>query len=801
MLKHYFITALRNLLKNKIFTTINVVGLSASITIFLSLVSYVTYQFSFDKFYPGSDRLYRVNYSEYQEGQPVIETSRSHSRTALLVHEYVPQAEAVCRLYFEKAFVWNEDVKLVDQNMMFADSSFFKVFDIRLLEGDRDKALEAPLSVVISQSQAEAYFPNEDPMGKTLFFNERLPFVVTGVFEDIPENTSLDYDFLLSWATIWHYGWGSRDGDFNHPACFTFLKLKTDVNVAAADAGLNKMANEHIQNLKLRGHTGRYELQPLTDIHTSKDLSGSIKPGTSKTLLFSLMSLAIFILIGAWINYINLSVARLIERADEIGVRKVFGATRVAISGQFFLEAIILSAITFLIGFLLYLYVGRSASEWLSLNITIGRLDTARLILYMFAFVAGTTVIAAYPAFFVSRYKPVLILKNKLGSGKGRTNFLYQSLMVFQLFLAIAVVGITLIAGRQIAYMRTFDSGFDSRQTVTLRAPASTNSDSLRYSRYSAFRKEVLQHPEFRSGTSSFNVPGEEIRFHDESVHAIGSNNDRKQSFKVLWIDEGFRETFGLTLKGGRDFNENEYGNTCLINESAAVALGYKAATDAVNTDIMTGANEKLTVVGVLKDYHHQSLRSSVEPVIFVHKHPYEYGYYSFSVESREGEFLTKLRDIWNRHYPNDHFVYYFMDRFFEEQYNQDELFGKLLNIFSVISIIVASLGLFGMASISIAKRTKEIAVRKVLGATTVNLLVMLSKTYVKMIIIGCALAFPAAYYLTSQWLKEFSYRIDVKWWMILLPGLIVLLTTLMTIGTQAIRASVANPADKLRDQ
>jgi putative ABC transport system permease protein len=229
--------------------------------------------------------------------------------------------------------------------------------------------------------------------------------------------------------------------------------------------------------------------------------------------------------------------------------------------------------------------------------------------------------------------------------------------------------------------------------------------------------------------------------------------------------------------------------------------LGYKTATDAVNTDILTGSNQKLTVVGVLKDYHHQSLRSNVDPVIFVDKHPYEYGYYSFSVQSREGEFLGKLREIWNKHYPNDHFVYYFMDRFFEEQYNQDELFGKLLNAFSVISIIVASLGLFGMASISIAKRTKEIAVRKVLGATTGNLLMMLSKTYVKMILIGCALAFPAAYYLTALWLKEFSYRIDVKWWMILLPGVIVLITTLITIGGQAIRAAIANPADKLRDQ
>jgi len=781
MLRHYFITALRNLAKNKVFTSINVTGLSVSIAIFLSLVSFVAYQFSFDKFYPGSDKIYRVNYTEFMEGEPVIETARSHSRTALLIHEYVPQVEAVCRLYNEKAYFWNEDIRLVDQNMFFADSSFFKVFDIKLIVGDRDKALEAPMSLVISKSQAEVYFPNQNPMGKTLYMNERLPFTITGIFDDIPKNTSLDYDFLVSWATIWYMGWASQEGDFDHPGLFTFFKLKDKItDISAVNAALNRMADEHIQNLKLIGHTGKYELQALTDLHTSKDLNGEIKPGISKVLLYSLLSLAIFILVAAWINYVNLSVARLIERADEIGIRKVFGATRLAISGQFFLEAIILSAVTFLIGFLIYLYIGFSASNWLGLNITIGRMHTPQLMMYMVAFVAGTTLIAFYPAYFVSRYKPVLILKNKLGSGKGRSNVLYQSLMVFQLFLSIAVVGITLIAGRQISYMLNFDSGFNARQTITLLAPASTNSDSLRYSRYSAFRNDVLQYPEFKSGTSSFNVPGEEIRFHDESLHAVGSNNDKKESFKVLWIDEGFKETFGLTLIGGRNFHVGEFANTCLINESAALALGYSTPGDAVNSDI---------------------INSPVEPVIFIDRHPYEYGYYSFSVQSTEGQFLNTLEKIWKEHYPNDQFVYHFMDRFFEEQYSQDKLFGKLLNSFSVISIIVASLGLFGIATISMAKRTKEIAVRKVFGASTGNLLVMLSKTYVKMILIGCVFAFPASYYLTSEWLKEFSNRIDMNWWMILLPGLIVLITTLLTISGLAIRAAVANPAEKLRDQ
>lgn len=802
MLRHYLITALRNLSRNRLFTAINIIGLSVSIAIFLALTGYVTYQFSYDRFYPDADRIYRINYSESQEGVPLIETARTHDRAALLIHEYVPQVEAVCRVYHEKAYVWTEDVKLVDQNMLYADSSFFQVFDVRLVSGSPESVLKAPLSVAISQSQARTYFGDQDPIGKTLFFNERLPFVVTGVFEDIPKNTSVEYDFLLSWSTLYFYGWSERDGSFDHPWTFTFIRLKDNVtDVQGVTTALSKMADDHIQSLKLRGHTGKYELRPLTDLHTSRDLNGEIKPGTSKTLLYSLLSLAIFILIAAWINYVNLSVARLIERADEIGVRKVFGASRIAISGQFFFEAIILSLFTFTFGFILYLYFSANISEWLAVNVTFERMAPGQVLVYLLVFVTGTTLIAFYPAFFVSRYKPVLILKNKLASGKGRSNYLYQTLMVFQLFLSIAVVGITLIAGRQISYMRKFDSGFNATQTVTLRAPASTNSDSLRYSRYSAFRKEVLQYAEFKSGTSSFNIPGEEIRFHDESVHAVGAGNERKQSFKVLWTDEGFVETFGLTLKGGRNFNEKEFGTTCLVNEAAAVALGYKSGLDAVNTEIIMSDNRKLTVIGVVKDYNQTSIRKAIEPMIFLHLHPFEYGYYSFSVQSREGNFLKTLESVWNKHYPNDQFVYYFMDRFFEEQYRQDELFGKLLNIFSVISIVVASLGLFGMASISIAKRTKEIAVRKVLGASVLNLLVMLSGTYVRLILAGCLFAFPAAWYLTHKWLGEFSYRIEVQWWMIVLPGVIVLGTTLLTISARAIRAALANPAKSLRDQ
>jgi putative ABC transport system permease protein len=803
MLKHYWNTAIRNLLRNKLFTTINIIGLSLSIATFLALTGYVQYQFSYDDFYADGDRIYRIDYFEYQQGEAVLQSARTHDRTALLVHEYVSQAEAVTRVYNEKAYVFTDKVHIVDQDMLFVDSSFFKVFKLNMISGSPDQGLIPPHAVMISQSQAKTYFGNEDPMGKILYFNENLVFTVTGVFEDVPDNTSLKFDFLLSWSTMPFNGWITKDGEFTSPWTFTFVKLNAHTNdVQAINDQLSRMAKEQIVSLEKRGHTGRYELRPYLDLHTSAELSGSIDPGVSKTLLFTLLSLAVFILVAAWINYINLSLARSLDRANEIGVRRVFGATRIAIGGQFILEAFILASVTFLLGYVLYALFTGPFAGMLFTDVTFLPSTPITAILYFVCFVIGTTLIAYYPAYFISKYKPALILKNKLGKGKGRANVLHQGLMVFQLFLAVGIVGVTIIAGKQIAFMRAYDSGFDATQTISLRAPASTNSDSLRYTRFNAFRNEVTQLASFQSGTATMNIPGQEIRFHDEGIHAVGTTNEKKQSFWVMWADEGYQETFGMKLVGGRNFNEQESGGTtCMITESAAIALGYKNPVDAVNTTFLTSEQQKVTVVGVWKDYHHESLRKSVDPIIFYHRHPHEYGYYSFNVRSREGNYLETLENIWNKHYPNDQFIYYFIDSFYEAQYKADELFGKLLGIFSIISIVVACLGLFGMATLAMVKRTKEIGVRKVLGATVWNILVLISSGYIRLILISCVFAFPLAYYFTQRWLDGFAYKIDISWWMIVLPGLIVMAVTLITISSQSLKAAMTNPAKSMREE
>lgn len=799
MLTHLLSFAIRNLRRFRLFTGINILGLAFSIAVFLALTGYVRYHFSYDSFYKDGNRMYRVEYAEEQAGLPVLETARTHSRTALLLHAYVPEAEAVARIYYEKAYIFTEDVKIPDQHMLFADSSFFKVFDVKVLAGSAETGLVAPHSVMISQSQAKAYFGDADPMGKSMYFNEGLHVTVTGVFEDIPETSSVDFDFLISWSTTVFYGWGSKDGSFDSPGNFTFVKLNRHVSdIDKINRSLSRMAAEHIATLEKRGHTGRYSLRPYEELHFARGLSGELKPGMNKNTLYALLALAFFILATGLINYLNLSLARSIERAGEIAVRRVFGAARRIIAYQFLIEAVIILLVSLSLGFATYQLFAGPMAGLLFDEVTFAPLDLDAGV-YLIAFVIGLMLVSIYPAWFISKYKPAVILRNRLG-GKSSAGLLYRSLLIFQLFLAVSILGMTLVAGNQVRYMRNLDAGFDAGNVVALNAPASTNSDSLRPVRYRAFRDEVLQHPAFVSGTSSFNIPGEEIRFHDDGVQAVGASNEKKHPFWILWVDEGYQETFGLTLLSGRNFNQKEFGN-CLINETASKALGYQQPEDAVNTKLILTDGSVLTIAGVWKDYHHQSMHQAITPVIYVHRHPFEYGYYSFLIQpGRDGKYLETLNDVWKKHYPNDPFIHRFMNAFFERQYQSDQLFERLLSIFSVISLVVAVLGLFGMASLAIAKRTKEIGVRKVLGAGVTGIVTLLSAGYLRLVLISCALAFPLIYYATTQWLGTFAYHVDFSPWMLLAPALIVTAIVVFTVATQSMRAARANPVDALRE-
>lgn len=800
MWKHYLITAVRNLKRQKVFSGINITGLSLGIATFLILVSYVQYEFSYDTWFPNHRNVYRIEYSEKQNNDYILKTSRSHSALSTVAGKQVSEIQYITKAYYEECLLFNDRAK-EHLNCLWVDSSFLNVFDLPLIRGDRNKALVAPFSVAISKSVAHTFFGNEDPIGKTVYFNEHVPLNVSAVYEDIPSNATLQHKFLISFTTLDKMLNWNGYGDFGGPWAFTFVSLYPQSNINAVNSKLGKIASDNISSLRTRHLTGSYSTRPITDTHFATGLTGDIEPVRNKTLLYALLSVAIFILIAAWVNYINLSLAQSFQRADEIVVRKVYGAGLSHITQQFMTEAFLISIITSVIGFSIYFLLQSFLSHYIATNFASTGSFVLTLLMCIPVIMLCTALIAIYPARVIAKYKPAFILKRQYNNGTNK-NILQKSLVTFQLCLSVFTIGYTIIAFKQINYMRHFDVGFNADQTISLRGPASRNMDSVRYQHFVAFRNDVLSNSAFSSGTASMNIPGQELRFHDEGIRLQGGNNEKKQSYWISQIDDGYIGTFGLKLLAGRNIEERDRNNGCIVNESAAKALGFATPQQAINANLLSGKDKPMQIVGVMQDYHQESLRKKVEPVIFKFEHPYEFGYYTFRTKTASrGDALNYLQDVYKKHFPNDPFVFYFMDNFFAKQYESDVIFGKLLALFSIMSIVVASLGLFGLASLNVQLRTKEIGIRKVVGASVSSILLLLSKDYIKLTVIGFIIASPILYYINNQWLSLFSYHITLHWWMFVLPGLIVLLIAWGIVCIQSLKAANVNPVRTLRSE
>ena len=801
MLKHYFITGIRNLLKHRFFSLLNIVGLSIGVATFLILMNYVNYEFSYDSYLPDSENIYRVDYYAYQGNELTEQNARTHTGLSSRIKQDMPEVQYVARAYNENCLLFNNKAK-GHQKGFWADSSFLNVFEVKMLQGDREKCLAAPRSMVISRSLANLYFGKEDPMGKDINLNEHIHFMVTGVFEDVPENASVRFNFLTSWSTMELFQWAPKGGDFYGAWASTYVKLKPGAkDISKINKHLKKIATDNVVSLREKNMKGKYELRPLKEIHFTQGMMGEPVPGRSKTILYALIGVAIFILIAAWINYINLSLAQSFQRAEEIMVRKVYGASISNISNQFITEAFIISGITVLTGFGFYYLFVNGLSAYLSPSFYKSQSLNQKWLGYFGFIILITIAVAVFPSRIIAKYNPAFILKRQYNNGSNK-NILKNGLIAFQMLLSIFTIGCTLIASRQINYMQRFNLGFDASHTISLAGPVSRNIDSLRYNRFCAFRDELLKDNNFIAGTASMNIPGEELRFHDESIRLSGSSNEKKQTFWVSNTDDGFIKTFGLKLLAGRNIEKRDWGINCLINESAAKALGFTNPAKAVNAEFIKSDNKRQRIVGVVQDFHHESLKKKIEPVIFNFDHPFEFGYYTFRINSHNREAaMDQLQQVWKKHYPDDPFVFYFMDTFFAKQYQDEIAFSKLLNLFSLMSIVVAALGLFGLASLSVVKRTKEIGIRKVVGASVFRILVLLSKDYVKLVVIAFAIALPLFYYIINQWLEMFSYKIELHWWMFLLPGLLVLLIACTIVSIQSLRAALTNPVKSLRTE
>lgn len=807
MIKNYLAIAIRSFLKHKSFTFLNIVGLSLGMVASLLILQYVKYERSYDVFHSKAKDIYRVNYNQWQNGKLRFECAAAVPAVGPALKNNFPEVVRFTRLFPVSGIAsYNSPMRGVisfrEEKMQIADSSVFEVFDIKLLSGDKIQSLAGPGKAVLSQRAVKKYFADEDPIGKTISWDGNRKFEVTGVFENLPENTHIKFDFLFSYATLnqetrneSETAWGWYD--FN---TYVLLRPGTDYKALQAkwDQWLQKTREE---DWKKYNSKQVFELQPLLDIHLGKVLLQESQPeerGNADSV-YSLSAIAFFILIIAWVNYINLATAKSFERANEVGVRKVMGAQKDQLMKQFLSEAFLVNLFAASLSVLAVWLLWPVFSNLSGRTIPIQYLmQSSFWLLVGGLFLVGSVLAGLYPALVLSGFKPITVLKGKVMRDPGG-NLLRKGLVVFQFVASVILISGSIIVYQQLHFMRGQDLGVNINQTLVIKGPGVVV-DSLFKNALEGMKAEVLQIPGVKSMTGSSNVPGDEI-FWANGIRKLTANVQGNMSGYIVGMDHDYVDAFGLKVIEGRNFDPSINGRkSVILNRAMATALDFKDAKRAIGEKVIQG-RDTLEIIGVLENYHQMSLKEQVTPLVYRYT-PQFAQFLSFKLEtSNYQNVLSQMQKIWETHFPGNPMDHFFLDQFFNRQYDQDKRFGQIFGLFTMLAIFVACLGLFGLASFMTLQRTKEIGIRKALGSTSSQVILLLSKGFIQLVLIANLIAWPLAWYVMDNWLQTFPYRISINPILFLLAGLGVVIIAFASVGLQTFKAARVNPALTLKNE
>lgn len=811
MIRNIIKLALRNLFKRSGYSMLNLAGLTTGMVCSLLILQYVLYERSYDRFPADADSVYRLRLDCYQKGELAWRSATVFPAYAPFMQRDFPEIEAVCRLYDAEAIFTNQkrDLHFSERKGYFADAGFLKVFDLPLVQGNTEQALAAPSQLVVSKQFAQKYFGTTDVLGQTLSVNrDGMPvdMQITGVFDAFPENSHLIVDYLISMPSLANIV--AARGDTTRPLetswgwydFYTYVKLNPRADAGAFAARVPAFTDKYVNSIPRRVQAGvRFEtlLQPLTDIHLWSDINQEAEPNGDGKTVGLLFAVAFFILLIAWINYINLSTARAVERAREVGVRKVSGATRGQLIGQFLAENLLLNAAALALALLVVWGATPAFGNFLGSRVPFSLLSGESLAWMTGIFFAGTLLSGLYPALVLSGFQPAAMLKGAFkGSFQGAN--LRRGLIVGQFAISVAMLVGVLVVTRQVAFMRSQNPGFDRTQTLVLEG-AATLQDSLYTGVFEGFRQEVLQLPGVQRMTSSSSVPGDEI-YWTAGFSQLKNMEGQQSTLFILGVDAGFADAYDLKLAAGRNFEITDK-KTVILNESACRILGFPSPETAVGTYIARGRNDTLKVCGVVRDFHHLGLQKSVDPMCLQYG-PDHRNYYSLKVGGTDlRKTMAGVEAAWQRHFPADPYSYFFLDAFFDHQYKADMLFGKVFGLFTLLAIFISCLGLFGLASYTVLQRTKEIGIRKVLGATVGSITGLLTRDFLQLVFVAILIASPVAWYIMNNWLSDFAFHIDMQWWMLAAAGLAAIAIAFLTVSLQTIKAALTNPVESLKNE
>ncbi|MFT3822705.1 MAG: ABC transporter permease [Chitinophagaceae bacterium] len=806
MIKNYIRVALRNLWKNKAFTAINITGLATGLAICLLIVLYVKDELSYDRYNVNAERIYRIDGDINFNNTQLIIASTPEPLGAALKRDY-PQVEEVVSFTQPRDIqVKKGDQFIQEHNSVFVDSTFFKVFTVPLINGNPTTALNEPNSVVINETTARKYFNSTDVVGQTLTINNSKSLKITGVIKDIPAQSHFHFNFLRPIKDSYR---GNADKWFNNNN-YNYVLLKPGVTKdflqKAVTATVNKYLGKQLEeelhssltDMEKAGNYFHYSPIALTDIHLKSAKGYEWEANSSMSYVYVFSVIAIFILLIACVNFMNLSTARSANRAKEVGIRKVAGSLRFQLITQFLTESVLLSF------FSLLLAIGLALLLLPLLNQVSGKLMHASTLfstwllpcLLVLVLVVGC-IAGSYPAFYLSAFEPIQVLKGKVATGF-KSSRLRSSLVVFQFSISIILIIGTIVIYNQLHYIQSRQIGYNREQVLVLHntSPLQQHAD--------AFREELTKIAGVENATISGSLPTAEGL--DQNGWFRDANMDASKVIILtnFYIDEHYIPTLGMQMTAGRSFSKDFASDSSgiLLNEAAVKLLGFK---EPLNQVIYRSGdkNEPIPyhVVGVVKDFNFTSMHNKVGPLIMQRER--DNGSIAIRIQANSNipNLVSQVENKWNNAVPGQPFNYTFMDADFDKIYHAEQRMGKLFISFAVFAVLIACLGLLGLATYAAEQRTKEIGIRKVLGAGVGGIVTMLSKDFAKLVLIASLIAFPVAWWVMNKWLEDFAYRISISVWVFIAAGAIAVAIALLTVSFQALKAAFANPVKALRSE
>ncbi len=805
MFRNYLKTAIRNLFKYRTYSTIHVLGLALGLAAFLLIDQYVAFEKSYDRFHDQPDQLYRLVTDNIVEGKLQVTDAMSFAPSGKALQEEVPEIVQYTTTYkFDRVIFRKDGRPYEERSAIAADSNFLNLFRYPLIQGEGDDVLSAPYTVVLTRSAARRYFGEANPLGQTIEALGRFnrPFEVVGIIEDVPPNTHYSFDMILSLRSIQEQIEQNAWNGFNY---YTYLRLDKQADPEAVAAKLPPLSIKYIgEESKLF-----FRIQPVKDIHLHSDFTFEPEIHGSSRAVSILSIVSLFILIIAWVNYINLSTARAMERAKEVGMRKIVGARKKQLVGQFLVEALLINLLGAATALIFTQLMAPFFNELVGKTILTNVWQNPALLLSLLLFfVLGTVVAGVYPALALSSFDPIGVIKGQLSRSRKGT-WLRKSLVVLQFVAALVLIGNTIIVYRQVQFMSGQDMGMDIDRVLTFQNPARGQMEREQYrSRYESFCAELGNIRQVKSVGSVANVPGggsSEIGSTSGGITLLQGQGGYHSTVYVSPINDRFRQTLDIQLLAGRDFDRDIATDTsgAIINSAMLKKLNISDPEEVVGKRFHFGQNvenDKFRIVGVFEDFNRTTLKNTIEPTVYLYR-PFTR---STVVKLEGGALQPTIQEIeatWQRFFPQAPFAHSFVDQRFDRLYREDQKFGSLFANFSILAILVAGMGLFGLASFLSVQRTKEVGVRKVLGASTGNIVLLFFRDFIWLIVLAGVIGLPFIYLGMNEWLDGYAYRIAFPWWVLILSVLAIAAFAFLTVGYQTFKVARLNPAETIQHE